>query len=254
LIDLGERQRGYEALEAMLRAHPESGVAPAALREYLDNVNASETGGDRRYLDRVIPTLESTELGQYAHYAYAESLERDGRLDAALARYLLVARKYPYPQGALWDDALFRAADLEAKAGQASAAIAHLEEMLGRRETAYMSGSYERGRYAQARYRIAELYRDAMRDRANARRHFELLFTDHKTSRLRDDAAWSAAVLAVQSGDRAGACRDLEALVREIPDSRFAPCAPMLCPTLRVKESKRGCADYIARGIPPEGR
>lgn len=250
LVASGQKKAGYDALESMLRAHPESGVAPAALREYLDCLSTAERGSDERYLERVIPTLEATELGQYAHYAYAEALERDGKLDLARARYLLVARKYPYPQGVLWDDALFHAADLDAKNGQPRDAIAHLEEMLDRRETAYMSGSYERGRYAEARYRIAELYRDALGDPINARRNFERLFAEHRTSRLRDDAAWNAALLALHSGDGAGACRDLESLASAIPESRYVPCAPRLCPTVKIKESKRACAEYIARSTP----
>jgi outer membrane protein assembly factor BamD (BamD/ComL family) len=249
LISLGQTKGGYDALDAMLRAYPESGVAPGALRRYLTFLGASDEAAVRRYLERVAPSLEATELGEHAHYAYAASLERDGPLGAARARYAFVAQKYPYPRGALWDDALFHAADLDARLGEPRAAIARLEGMLERRETAYMSGSYERGRYAEARYRIAELYRDALADPNNARRNFEKLFSDHTTSRLRDDAAWNAALLALRAGDRAGACKDLDALVTAIPDSRFAPCAPRLCPELKARESKRGCPDYVARSI-----
>jgi TolA-binding protein len=234
----------------MMRLHPESGVAPTALRQYLRFLEASETGAAQRYLERVAASLDGTELGEHAHYAFAEALERDGKLEAARARYLLVAQKYPYPRGALWDDAVFHAAELDAKLGDARAAIARLEEMLGHRETAYMSGSYERGRYAEARYKIAELYRDMIGDAGSARRHFERVFSEHETSRLRDDAAWNAALLAVRSGDHAGACRDLDALVSAIPGSRYAPCAQRLCPGIKPKESTRACAEYIASSIP----
>jgi tetratricopeptide (TPR) repeat protein len=249
LVALGRTAEGFEALEATIRAYPESGVAPAALRRYLSHLGASDEAAVRRYLDRVAPSLEATELGQHAHYAYAESLERDGQLGAARSRYVLVAQKYPYPRGALWDDALFHAAELDAKLGDPRAAIARLEEMLGHRETAYMSGSYERGRYAEARFKIAELYRDVLDDPTSARKNFEKLFSDHGTSRLRDDAAWNAALLALRSGDRAGACKDLRALVTTIPDSRYAPCAPRLCPEVGVGAPKRDCPDYIARSI-----
>lgn len=247
LIALDRTAAGYEALDRMLRAYPESGVAPAALRRYLSHL--SDGAAIRRYLDQIAPRLEATELGEHAHYAYAESLERDGQLDAARARYALAAQKYPYPRGALWDDALFHAAELDVKLGDPRAAIARLEEMLGHRETAYMSGSYERGRYAEARFKIAELYRDALEDPTSARKNFEKLFSDHGTSRLRDDAAWNAALLALRSGDRAGACKDLRALVTTIPDSRFAPCAPRLCPDVGAEAPKRDCPDYIARSI-----
>jgi tetratricopeptide (TPR) repeat protein len=250
LIASGRTQQGYAALDSMLRSYPESGVAPAALRRYLQFLATSEAGAVAPYLERMASSLDGTELGEHAHYAYAESLERQGMLEAARARYLLVAEKYPYPRGALWDDALFHAAELDAKLGDARAAIARLEAMLGHRETAYMSGSYERGRYAEARYKIAELYRDVIGDAENARRNFERVFSEHETSRLRDDAAWNAALLAARSGDRAGACRHLDALVSAIPGTRFAPCATKLCPAIKVRESKRSCADYIASSIP----
>ena len=245
LVALGQERRGYDALESMFRSYPESGVAPAALRRYLLFIEAAEPGAARRYLERVAPTLDGTDLGEHAQYAYAQSLERNGEIEAARARYVLVAEKYPYPRGALWDDALFHAAELDAKLGDARAAIARLEDMLRHREKAYTTGSYERGRYAEARYKIAELYRDAIGDPQSARRNFERLFSEHETSRLRDDAAWNAALLANRSGDRTGACKDLDALLTAIPDSRFAPCAPKLCPGL--KTPKRECAEYILR-------
>jgi TolA-binding protein len=247
LIASGRTGVGYDALAAMIRAYPESGVAPPALRRYLSHL--SDEASVRRYLDGIVPSLEATELGEHVHYAYAESLERDGQLDAARARYTLLAQKYPYPRGALWDDAVFHAAELDAKLGDPRAAIARLEEMLGHRETAYMSGSYERGRYAEARFKIAELYRDVLDDPVSARKNFEKLFSDHGTSRLRDDAAWNAALLALRSGDHGGACKDLRALVTAIPDSRFAPCAPRLCPEVEAQAPKRDCPNYIARSI-----
>jgi TolA-binding protein len=248
LIALGQVERGYQALEAMLRAYPESGVAAGALRRYLSHLQRSGEGAVQQYLERSLPSLEKTELGEAAHYAYAESLERDEKTEEARAQYLLVAKNYPYPRGALWDDALFHAAELEAKAGDPRAAIAHLEEMLAKRETAYMSGSYERRRYAEARFRIAELFRDALGDSASARQHFERVFADHKTSRLRDEALWNAALLASRSGDRAGACRDLETLAAAIPDSRYVPCAERLCPTGKGPGSSGQCRGYILRG------
>lgn len=247
LMALGREAAGYEALGVMIRTYPESGVAPPALRRYLDHLSDEPTR--RHYLDGIVPIVEGTELGEHAHYAYAECLERDGQLEAARARYALVAQKYPYPRGALWDDALFHAAELDAKLGDPRAAIARLEDMLGYRETAYMSGSYERGRYAEARFKIAELYRDALHDPASARKNFERVFSEHGTSRLRDDAAWNAALLARRSGDGAGACEDVRVLVTTIPDSRFTPCASRLCPEVRIGAPKRDCPDYIVRSI-----
>jgi tetratricopeptide (TPR) repeat protein len=248
LIAGGDTEQGYRALEAAFRDYPNSGIAPAALRQYLSWLGSGGEGTIQTYLEGIFPLLGRTELDQHVLYEYAESVERDGRLDVARARYLALAHKYPYPHGALWDDALWHAADIDAKLGDPKAAIGHLEEILAPRETSYMSGSYERGRYAEARFKIAELYRDALGDSASARAAFERLFAEHKTSRLRDDAAWNAALLAEKAGDRAGACRDLRNLVAEIPDSRYAPCSSRLCPEVRAKGD---CHEYLMRTSGP---
>lgn len=245
IIASGETDRGYEALELTFRTYPDSGLAPVELRQYAAWLESRDEGSSQRYLEGLMPRLQGKELAEHAGYALAEALERAGKLEAARDRYLETARRFPYPHGALWDDALWHAADLEAKLGNARTAIAHLERMLSQRETAYMTGSYERARYAQARFRIAELYRDALRDPLAARAAFEKLLREHKTSRLRDDAAWNAALLALRSGDRKGACGDLRALVAATPDSRYAPCASRLCPEVKASGE---CHEYLMNG------
>lgn len=245
-IDAGDSARGNSELDALLRQHPNSGLSPSVLKRRLDQIRESGEGKVRAYLDALIPTLEKTELGQYLHYEYAASLEAEARLQDARTRYLFVARRYPYP-AALWDDSLYRAADLDVRLGDVRAAISHLEQMLSERETAYFIGSYEKGRYESAAMRIAELQRDALHDPAAARRSFEKLWSDFPRSELRDDGAWQAAALAVELGDRDGACRLLGALMREMPESRYVGCIPHLCPKLRP--SSRTCHEYLIRTL-----
>src|SRR5262249_34021063 len=146
-------------------------------------------------------------------YEHARALERGGATDAARAEYVRVADRYPYPRGVFWDDSLFRAAELDAARGAPREAIALFERLLADREPSIMQGSYERARYAQAQLRIGELYRDALHDRARAREAFERMWATNTTSRLRDDAMWSAAVIAADAGDAEGACRDLRSLI-----------------------------------------
>ena len=62
-------------------------------------------------------------------------------IESAGDAYLETARRHPYPEGALWDDALFRAALCEEKVGRPRQAIAVLESMLTEREEAHLSGS-----------------------------------------------------------------------------------------------------------------
>jgi tetratricopeptide (TPR) repeat protein len=249
LIDIGSGREsdGYRALDALVRRYPDSGPASAALRRYLEWLGKNGEDRVRAYLEELRPKVAGTELVQYVDYEHARSLERGGATEAARAEYLRVADRYPYPRGVFWDDSLFRAAELEAARGAPREAIAHLERLLADREPAIMQGTYERPRYAQAQFRIGELYRDALHDRARAREAFERMWATNATSRLRDDAAWSAAVIAADSGDTEGACRDLRSLIEENPESRYVPCAPSLCPALRAP-SGRPCHEYLLLG------
>jgi hypothetical protein len=63
---------------------------------------------------------------------------------------------------------------------------------------------------------------------------------------------WAEAKLAQEDGDERTACRLAKKLVEELPESRYAPCARLLCPA--AKATKRDCADYIARDLRGGGR
>jgi TolA-binding protein len=249
VIEQGDVEDGHEELDGALRKYPNGGTSRAALSEMVRFHEAESENAVREYLTALDATLGATELGPFIHYAIAESFERSADLGSARARYLLVAERYPYPADPLWDDALWHVADLDAKLGDPHAAIEHLERMLREREPSYIEGSYERGRYAEAKFRIAELYRDALKDPEKARTTFEALFREHPDSRLRDDAAWNAARLARSAGDEEGACRDLRALIQAIPTSRYVACAPQLCP--RVGETPGACHEYLTERADP---
>jgi TolA-binding protein len=248
-IEAGRTDAGHRALDALVRASPNSSVAPSALRRSLEWIGRSGEPGVRTYLSRLAPAVAGTDLSQYIDYELARSLERAGDQAGARQGYLTVADRYPYPRGVFWDDALYRAAELTAAEGRPAAAIALLERLLAAREPAFLQGSYEKARYAEAEFRIAELYRDALHAPDRARAAFERLWATFPTSRLRDDAAWGAALLAAAAGDAPGACRDVEPLIGVTPPSRYAACAPRLCPTLRAPPGGR-CHEYLLRPRP----
>lgn len=247
-IEGGNREHGYSLLERAVRSHPSSGIAPAALAKlarHAEDQNGPD--GAVAYLDRMRQDLGKTELGERAQFTYARRLDGLGRDEEALAAYLDSAKRFPYPNGALWDDALWYASLLEEKLGRPERAVAHLERMLAEREPSSLQGSYERPRYASARFRIAELYRDRLADDSRARREFHRVFTDHPTSPLRDDALWNEARLARKAGDRALTCSLTRRLVEDSPDSRFAPCVRALCPD--NEPAKGECHAYILRAL-----
>lgn len=244
----GETEAGLADIEAAIRKYPTSAIAALALRRYFTAL--AEQGGDRAVLDyvqRVEPELAGTDLGEQLAYERARRLESLGALRDAAAAYVTVADRYPYPYGAYWDDALLRGAECERRRGAAEQAIGLLERMLHARESARLSGSYERPHFADAAYRLAELYRDARHDPLAARRAFRGVFLEYPTSTLRDDALWQEALLARKDSEPL-ACEPMQLLSGQLPESRYAPCAHRICPKIPPVASRQ-CADYIARDL-----
>lgn len=249
----GDEAGGYAGLEAAIRKYPSSGVAGLSLRRYFAELAAH--GGDEAvlsYIAQAEPALDRTELSEQLLYERARRLDALNELSEASDAYLVVADRFPYPHGAYWDDALFRGSDCERRLGNPRRAVALLQRMLAARETSHLSGSYERPRFAEAAYRVAELYRDEMHDPEAARRAFHDVFVEYPSSTLRDDALWQEALLARHTSE-AEACAPLELLVRELPDSRYAPCAQEICPKLH-RVSTGACHDYILRDLNVETR
>jgi len=194
----------------------------------------------------VQPKLASTELDENVLYAMATHLESTGDLEGARAGYSACADRHPYPHGSLFDDALWHASLVDEKLGRPKQAVADLERMLAVREPSSMTGSYERPRFAPARFRTAVLYRDVLGDHASARRAFHALYADHLTSILRDDALWEEAKLALADGDRGQACTLTAALAKDFPASRYTPCSKALCPSASLAPGSR-CHEYVTR-------
>jgi len=249
-LEAGDDEAGFKGLERVLDSYPDSGSAPAALKRCV--LWLEDTKGDaaaKAWLTERISRQQSTALGEHLHYALAKLLVRMDEPRAALTRYLYVAQRYPYPSGALWDDSLFHASQLEEQLGNPQRAVEHLERMLKEREPSSMPGSYERPRYSESQYRIGVLQRDALKQPAAAIRAFRSLRLEFTTSILRDDAAWQEAKLSASQGDQAGACQAMRWLREEIPDSRYAACGQLLC--TQLKPLKRECRSYIQRELAP---
>lgn len=249
-LEHGSEAKGWRMIHDFVFQFPKSGLARRALLRYL--VHLDEEQGEAAtvaYLERGYPWFDAHDLGEVAMYHKALRLERVGRLREARDTFVESARKYPYPYGGLFDDALYRASVLDEKLGEPAKAVEHLEEMLSVREVSTMHGSYERPRFSEAQMRIGELYRDELGKPDEARRAFRKLFDSHTTSILRDDALWAEAKVAAGQGDREGACDAVTLLVEELPESRYAPCAKLLCEDAPSADGDRGCRRYIAREV-----
>jgi TolA-binding protein len=250
LIEQGRETEGYASLVAIAKKHPDHGDARTALQRVMEHEH--ENGGDDAllaFLKREQPAFAKTELAVFFDYQIAKTTADKG--DLAAARDLLVAhaRANPYPTGSYTDDAFSRAADIEVQLGHPKEAIALLKEMLSTLEHSEKPGSYERPRYPEGQWKIAEIYRDKLGDHASARREFHRLFTDHPYCKQRDDALWEEAKLAVLDGDAGDACDLVAKIAKDLPDSRYVRCSRELCKTAEVPKDARECPDYIVRGV-----
>jgi tetratricopeptide (TPR) repeat protein len=244
----GDETAGYAMLEGALVRYPQDGLARTALRRLVAHV--SEAAGDAAalaLLDRLRPKLRGTDEDQMVDYEAALCQDRMGHKAEAHDALVAAARARPYPKGALTDDAFVRAARLDIELGRAEEATRHLREVLASREESSFMSSDERPRYPEAQMLLGEIYRDALHDHVSARREFAKVCVEHGRSLKCDDALWAEAKLARADGDAADACRVAAEITRSHPDSRYAPCARLLCPT--APEGKRACADYIRREL-----
>jgi outer membrane protein assembly factor BamD (BamD/ComL family) len=244
-IDAGNRASGYELLRDAMMKQPDDGLARRAFLRYLEYLDQNGTDS-LTWLRSVEPALASTELDENVLYAIAERQEKSGELDRARDSYLSCADRHPYPQGSLFDDALWHASLADEKLSRPQQAIDDLERMLRVREPSSVTGSYERPRFSPARYRVAVLYRDKLGNHAEARRQFHALYAEHPTSILRDDALWEEAKLALADGDEREACALTATLAKDFPTSRYAACARALCATALPTQGSR-CHEYITR-------
>jgi TolA-binding protein len=251
LSKTGRESEGQQRLTLAIRRSPNSGLAREALSKHVDYLRTQ--GGSESvlaYLTTESLALSATELGESLAYQRARELDLQGRSAEARDAYLSCAARFPYPSGAYWDDALFRAAEKELALGAPERAIELLRQMLGKQESAFMTGSYQRGRYAEAQLKLGEVFRDVLHDPARARRELRKVWDNHPTSRLVDDALFQEALLARSAGDAAGTCAPLSIIAHKLPDSRYAACAHLLCASLAA--TPNACHDYIKRaaGIP----
>lgn len=251
LCKTGREPDGQRRLALAIRRNPDSGLAREALTKHLSYLR-QQGGSDLAlaYLTTESAQLSTSELGESLAYQRARELDSAGRTAEARDAYLACAAQFPYPSGAYWDDALFRAAEKELALAAPDKAIADLTRMLAEQENASITGSYLRGRYAEAQLKIAEVYRDVLHDPARARRELRKVWDNHPASRLVDDALFQEALLARDAGDDAGTCAPLSIIVSKLPDSRYAACAHLLCASLAA--TPKDCHDYIKRaaGLP----
>lgn len=249
-IAQGDESKGWQMLEDAVFQHPDAASAGGALRKIAEHEESKQKGGGRAFLTKAVQKLAGSELAEEATYRLAHTLRDEGDLRGARDLFVDGAKRYPYPRGSLADNNWWNAAELDVELGEPRLAIEHLEALLAPREVATLhQGSYERPLYSPARMKIAEIYRDQLKDDRKARESFHRVYSEHTTSILRDDALWSEALLARKDRDEEATCGVMRTLVKEFPESRYAGCSELLCPSVKAPEKALACRNYIKEAI-----
>jgi TolA-binding protein len=256
LYDLGDlrishgNEDGWADLERVATTWPREGIAARALQRLCAQKDRADPRGTVAWLAALVPRVAGTELEESVEYQQAVRLQTLGELDAAHAKFLSIAARFPYPHGRTWDDSLFHASEIDEAKSNFGEAIEHLEAMLEEREVSSLMGSYQRPRFTPALLRIATLYRDRLHDNDKAKKAFHRLYSEFKTSTVRDDALWQEARLWKADGDASEACSRLSTLVHDFPDSRYVPCVVAQCAgvTRPTKSAApKTCHPYLER-------
>ena len=241
-------------LDDLLRAFPNDGVAYPALRARLRLARAS--GGEAEalaVLRALQPAVATTESAPRVAYEIAESLAALGKLAEARDAFVEVARKWPYP-GEYFDDALWRASELDEALSRYRDAVDDLERMLSVLESSTWPGTYVRPRFPDAGWRIAVLFRDKLGDADKAVAAFDRYVSEFPNDIRRAEALWEAAKILRAHGDESGACARLERIASIAPDSRYVPCAAERCSGAHVPKASHApstCRAYLTRAAGP---
>jgi Tetratricopeptide repeat len=165
--------------------------------------------------------LKDRDIGDNLLFARAE---RSQSADA-VALYDELAATYPH--SGLFDDSLWRAAEILRRSGDARGAILRLQKILDTHKDALITGSYNSLVLDDAQLLVGRIWLDDLHRPAEAALAFQNLEDDFKDSVLRDDALFELARARLQQHappsekDKAQACEALARLCREYPDGNM---------------------------------
>jgi len=177
---------------------------------------------------KLLTPLAETQVADNLCWSLADLSEHElGNVPAARAYYDRIP--VDYPNSGLRDDARWHAARLSRALGDPQGAAIRLRALLATREVAIGAGSYFSIWLDDAQLELGKILRDDLHEPGQAAEAFRRLPKDYPASILKDDALYELAVTQHQMNDRAAACRTVEKLIKDQPDSKYIARALELC-------------------------
>jgi TolA-binding protein len=191
-------------------------VQPAAKRLGRHYAEAARIDEGVTELGRLASKVAGSDAEDTVIYQIARLHREAGRLDAEareLERIVAMGRW----NSQLWNDSIWRLAEVRGEQGDPAAEERLLEQLLDSRESSVLIGSYTTGLHDDAMLRLGRLRLE--RGRADEAYDTFVELSKWKTSRERDDALLWAARARIAQGRDADACELLERLLDEMPDA-----------------------------------
>lgn len=214
LDHLNQREQALADFEVVMRETPDDGLGTRALYYILrDYEQRDDTAGAVAFCDRLYADLGNSTMGDDLLRSKSNLLMLDGDRDGARAALEELVRRYPYPYGQRWDDAITTLAEMDVEDGQPARAVERLRMLVNRNEETNLVGSYTLPSMPRAQLRIGQIYRDELHDMEHASEAFEDLEDRFPRSILRDDALYQAGVMWLDAHETHKGCRILRHLL-----------------------------------------
>ncbi|MEM7448885.1 MAG: tetratricopeptide repeat protein [Myxococcota bacterium] len=213
---LGSHAVAVDAWKDLIATWPSHGLASSALKNVLRDYRRREAlEAAQSYLAEMYETLGDTPIGDNLLISHARLKLEAGEDVAATALLERLVRDHPYPQGHLWDDAIWMLVAMEIRHEHYGRAVHRLDRMLQRAESTTLVGSYTLAAFPRASLEIARIYRDRLENFEKAARYFMKTYTDFPNSTLRDDALTELGLMSLEAGRTERGCRYLSRVLSE---------------------------------------
>lgn len=219
-LDLGQIEKAYSLFWAAILVYPDEAVSDEALRAIVRDGRARDAGLLYVGLTDAFVRLRDTEIADNLLVALADLAQTElGDPGAAIDVYDRLAADYP--KSPLFDEALWKAANLARGQGDAAGAMRRLRALLATRDWAFLVGSNHSVYLDDGQLLAGVIRRDDQGDPRGALGEFGLVEKHYPDSILRDDALWEMAVTYDRLGDEVARCRTLVKLRAKYPDSKY---------------------------------